>query len=314
MPEVKKETRDQTNEELRAILDSAPTLDESATSEIPTEPAEEPAPATTPETPQGAKPEPETPGQPVAQPNADPVLARLESMEKAMNAKFDSLAEINKNLQKYNGHLSNQLGVLRQQQGQPTKPADTIQEPSDDEVLEKPTLSVKKLIAADKAAEARRKEEGEAAHLQQMKEVAAVVVSYVPADAFGPAIAEMAEVLRRDKVPEQFIEKFRQNPFATGMQADGLINLYHRTAQGKELATRNAEIADLKKRIADLEKGPATMAANLKEAANAAPNISSNNVRTVPKPKTGAPGMHKRSSEELRAILQNAPAPKEEDE
>lgn len=310
--QVVKEIGKMTDAELASVISGAPSPDnpDTSTPEVPT--AEAPvAEAPNPETPPVAQPESAPADQPVTQPPADPILAKLEAMEKRfaeLEAQNTKLAEEKKNLQILAGNQGNELGVLRKQAQALPKPV----LPTDTELLENPVEGTKKVVAALEQEKANREIERQNAEIARKNAMAQTVLSYVPIEEFKAALPDMIEILKMDKQPPEVLRDFAADPLSLSNDPGTLVGLAKRALALKELKSRDSKIADLEKQIAELKKAPAAMAGNLKDAANAAPTVSSQSVKPAAKKPTSTPNLQKMSDAEIAKLIEENKAKLEE--
>jgi len=252
-----------------------------------------------------AKPEPE--GQPVTPPapatnTATAPTTDLEQKLADFKSRLDKLQSDNENLQRLNGHLSNQLGVRRREK---------VPEPTDEEMLESPVAATKKLVQAMETDKMLSEAERQEANNQRIVQVLETVHKYVPK--FAEHIEDMAKLLEADGESKELANAFRHNPVAVAPDPGTLINLAHRAAAVKALVARDSRIAELEKQLAEAQKGPAKMANSLKEASQSGPNISSQTVAAKPKKAVSGSDLTKMSYAELERILSEGKAQAAED-
>ena len=193
----------------------------------------------------------------------------LMSNLNAMKSETDGIRRDNENLRKLNGHLSNELGVLR-------KPPVLL--PTDTEMLSEPVPSTKRVVEAV----LEEKDQVNRAQIElatrQSREVDSTIRGLFPD--FEEQIEGMIQILKEHKAHPEFIAAFKKDPAAAIPDAGHLLQLVARAKERKLAVAKDLEIADLKKQLEAAKKGNTRMASSIKDAAAAGPSITSTTVKT----------------------------------
>jgi len=244
-----------------------------------------------------AESEPGNAGQPVAAeaPAVPATRAEFDALTTKLNtlvSETEKLRRDNENLQKLNGHLGNQLGLLR-------KPPVVL--PTDTEMLSEPVASTKKVVEATLNEKEQITQAQAELTRRRSEEVVSVVRDNVPD--FSEHIEGMAKILAEHKAPAEFIAMFKSNPVHVIPDAGHLIQLAARAKERKLTEAKDAEIVDLKKQLEAAKKGTTRMASNLKDAAAAGPSITSTTVKTGKSKAEATPDFATMKTEDLKKWL-----------
>ena len=213
----------------------------------------------------------------------------LMSNLNAMKSETDGIRRDNENLRKLNGHLSNELGVLR-------KPPVIL--PTDTEMLSEPVPSTKRVVEAV----LEEKDQVNRAQIElatrQSREVDSTIRGLFPD--FEEQIEGMIQILKEHKAHPEFIAAFKKDPAAAIPDAGHLLQLVARAKERKLAVAKDSEIADLKKQLEAAKKGNTRMASSIKDAAAAGPSITSTTVKTGKSRTEVAPNFSTMKTEDIK--------------
>ena len=213
----------------------------------------------------------------------------LMSNLNAMKSEADGIRRDNENLRKLNGHLSNELGVLR-------KPPVLL--PTDTEMLSEPVPSTKRVVEAV----LEEKDQVNRAQIElatrQSREVDSTIRGLFPD--FEEQIEGMIQILKEHKAHPEFIAAFKKDPAAAIPDAGHLLQLVARAKERKLAVAKDSEIADLKKQLEAAKKGNTRMASSIKDAAAAGPSITSTTVKTGKSRTEVAPNFSTMKTEDIK--------------
>ena len=213
----------------------------------------------------------------------------LMSNLNAMKSETDGIRRDNENLRKLNGHLSNELGVLR-------KPPVLL--PTDTEMLSEPVPSTKRVVEAV----LEEKDQVNRAQIElatrQSREVDSTIRGLFPD--FEEQIEGMIQILKEHKAHPEFIAAFKKDPAAAIPDAGHLLQLVARAKERKLAVAKDLEIADLKKQLEAAKKGNTRMASSIKDAAAAGPSITSTTVKTGKSRTEVAPNFSTMKTEDIK--------------
>jgi len=213
----------------------------------------------------------------------------LMSNLNAMKSEADGIRRDNENLRKLNGHLSNELGVLR-------KPPVPL--PTDTEMLSEPVPSTKRVVEAV----LEEKDQVNRAQIElatrQSREVDSTIRGLFPD--FEEQIEGMIQILKEHKAHPEFIAAFKKDPAAAIPDAGHLLQLVARAKERKLAVAKDSEIADLKKQLEAAKKGNTRMASSIKDAAAAGPSITSTTVKTGKSRTEVAPNFSTMKTEDIK--------------
>jgi len=213
----------------------------------------------------------------------------LMSNLNAMKSETDGIRRDNENLRKLNGHLSNELGVLR-------KPPVLL--PTDTEMLSEPVPSTKRVVEAV----LEEKDQVNRAQIElatrQSREVDSTIRGLFPD--FEEQIEGMIQILKEHKAHPEFIAAFKKDPAAAIPDAGHLLQLVARAKERKLAVAKDSEIADLKKQLEAAKKGNTRMASSIKDAAAAGPSITSTTVKTGKSRTEVAPNFSTMKTEDIK--------------
>ena len=216
----------------------------------------------------------------------------LMSNLNAMKSEADGIRRDNENLRKLNGHLSNELGVLR-------KPPVLL--PTDTEMLSEPVPSTKRVVEAV----LEEKDQVNRAQIElatrQSREVDSTIRGLFPD--FEEQIEGMIQILKEHKAHPEFIAAFKKDPAAAIPDAGHLLQLVARAKERKLAVAKDSEIADLKKQLEAAKKGNTRMASSIKDAAAAGPSITSTTVKTGKSRTEVAPNFSTMKTEDIKKWL-----------
>ena len=213
----------------------------------------------------------------------------LMSNLNAMKSEADGIRRDNENLRKLNGHLSNELGVLR-------KPPVLL--PTDTEMLSEPVPSTKRVVEAV----LEEKDQVNRAQIElatrQSREVDSTIRGLFPD--FEEQIEGMIQILKEHKAHPEFIAAFKKDPAAAIPDAGHLLQLVARAKERKLAVAKDSEIADLKKQLEAAKKGNTRMASSIKDAAAAGPSITSTTVKIGKSRTEVAPNFSTMKTEDIK--------------
>jgi len=213
----------------------------------------------------------------------------LMSNLNAMKSEADGIRRDNENLRKLNGHLSNELGVLR-------KPPVLL--PTDTEMLSEPVPSTKRVVEAV----LEEKDQVNRAQIElatrQSREVDSTIRNLFPD--FEEQIEGMIQILKEHRAHPEFIAAFKKDPAAAIPDAGHLLQLVARAKERKLAVAKDSEIADLKKQLEAAKKGNTRMASSIKDAAAAGPSITSTTVKTGKSRTEVAPNFSTMKTEDIK--------------
>lgn len=298
--DLAKDPGQMTDQELAEFLASQPVEDPANPDSSEATESQEPAPKVSegqPAEPAGtgepAGGEPDNSAQPEGEYAPEGKLAEVMKRLDALESENREMKERNANLQRLNGNLSNEVGVLRRKLTEPEPEPEP--EPTDLDALEKPVDTMKKVASTVlEQAEAEKRKRADLQY-KKMVEVASELTQRVPD--FAEHIDEMAAILEKEDASPQFLRAFRHNPVAVIQDVPHLVHLAERAKYAKR-------VSELENQLKEAQAAPDKMAKGLKDAATAVPAVSSQNVRTPPKKPVGNIDFTKMSDAELNKFLE----------
>lgn len=192
--------------------------------------------------------------------------------EQDLAAKQEALARQLQGLELLMKRRTSEIAALKKQLAEY---AQANREGLDELYLESPSEAVERTLRAKQAEAQIAQLSQEEQQLVQSQQAQALLNHYVGPDGFdGEGIAQ---VLRDDGLPEDFVQRFVQNPYTAALP-ETLIHLAKRAKERRELVTVKSQAQELamyvQRLMEEQKQAPNKVLSNIQNAMKAGPSIS----------------------------------------